>query len=227
MKLTKEQLRKIINEEINSVIGEKQKQQTLFEMAGLNEEEMAAFESLTINEGIGGIISGMRDFYDNIKGWARPKIINFLKKMGDGYVDLLRKLRQNKIIGKIRQRTEERAMKLLLTNKHIDLAIALLGAMFKLAGGYALDKLLKMPEIIKKFSNVLIQLMDGDVVAALIDLFGDLKDLKDIIKGAIEYSKDVNSSGFKAFFGDYSEFGGLAEHIKILEQMLREDFGNV
>lgn len=218
MKLTKEQLRKIIKEEINSVISEKQKQQTLFEMAGLNEEEVAAFESLTINEGIGGIISGMREFYDNIKGWARPKIINFLKKMGDGYVDLLRKLRQNKVIGKIRQRTEERAMKLLLTNKHIDLAIALLGAIFKLAGGYALDKLLKMPEIIEKFGNVLIEFLedDGDVVTALVDLFGDLKDLKDIIKGAIEYSKDVKSSGFKAFFGDYSEFGGLAEHIKFL-----------
>ena len=189
----------------------KQEGQTLFEMAGLDEEEMAAFESLTINEGIGGLISGMKQFYDNIKTWGEEKIISFLKKMGDAYVDLMRNLRKKRMIGKAKQRTEERAMKLLLTKKHIDLAIALFGAMFKLAGGYAIEALVKMPEIINKFSNILTQLRGGDVKAALQDLFGDLGDLKDIIKGALEYSKDVNSSGFKAFFGDYSEFGGLAE----------------
>ena len=75
---------------------------------------------------------------------------------------------------------------------------------------YAIDKLVKTPEIINKFSNILTQLRGGDVKAALQDLFGDLNELKEIIKGAIEYSQDVNKKVSGALFGDYSEFGGLA-----------------
>ena len=189
----------------------KQEGQTLFEMAGLDEEEMAAFESLVINEGIGGLISGMKQFYDNIKTWAEEKITSFLKKMGEAYVSLMNTLRNKGAINKARERNEIKAVKILLTNKHIDLAIAILGAMFKIAGGYAIDKLVQTPEIINKFSNILTQLQGGDVKAALHDLFGDLDDLKDIIKGAIEYSRDVNKKVSGALFGDYSEFGGLAE----------------
>jgi hypothetical protein len=184
---------------------------TLFEIAGLNETELSVFEYLTVNEGIGGLISGMRGFYDQIKKWTSDKITDFLKKMADGYATTLQKLRSKGLINKLRHRTEIRAVKTLLTKKHIDLAIAILGAMFKLAGGYVIDKLVEMPEIFNKFSNILNQIKGGDIEAALMDLFGDLEELKQIIKGAIEYSKDVNSPSLAALMGDYSEFGGLAE----------------
>jgi hypothetical protein len=131
--------------------------------------------------------------------------------MADGYATTLQKLRSKGLINKLRHRTEIRAVKTLLTKKHIDLAIAILGAMFKLAGGYVIDKLVEMPEIFNKFSNILNQIKGGDIEAALMDLFGDLEELKQIIKGAIEYSKDVNSPSLAALMGDYSEFGGLAE----------------
>ena len=74
-----------------------------------------------------------------------------------------------------------------------------------------MEKFLEMPEMLKKVGKILTDIQGGDFMTALKDLFGDVKDLVDIIKKAIAFSKQLKKPNIGLAIGDYSEFGGLAE----------------
>lgn len=188
---------------------------TLFEAAGFDEDESKVFENFELAEGVmsfgASLLDGVKGVYNSIKDWTHEKIVNFVKKMGNAYADLIAKLKSKKLMKKAQARTETMAIKVLMTKKHIDLAVAIFSAIFKLAGGYVLEKLVEMPETLQKIGKILEDIQGGDFMVALKDLFGDVKDLVDIIKKAIEYSKDLGKPNVGVALGDYSEFGGLAE----------------
>lgn len=190
-------------------------EQTLFEMAGFNEEETRLFENFDLHEGVldfgSSLLNGVKGVYDSMKEWAHDKIINFVKKMGNAYYELINKARGKRLIPKMQSKKEKEAIKLLLTKDHIDLAVSIFSAIFKLAGGYVVEKFLEMPEMLKKVGKILTDIQGGDFMTALKDLFGDVKDLVDIIKKAIAFSKQLKKPNIGLAIGDYSEFGGLAE----------------
>ena len=189
--------------------------QTLFESAGFDEEETKLFENFERQEGVldfgASLLSGVKGVYDSMKEWAHDKIINFVKKMGNAYYELINKAREKRLIPKMQSKKEKEAIKLLLTKDHIDLAVSIFSAIFKLAGGYVVEKFLEMPEMLKKVGKILTDIQGGDFMTALKDLFGDVKDLVDIIKKAIAFSKQLKKPNIGLAIGDYSEFGGLAE----------------
>lgn len=190
-------------------------EQTLFEMAGFNEEETRLFENFDLQEGVltfgTSLLSGVKGVYDSMKAWTHDKIINFVKKMGNAYSALIDKARGKRLIPKLQSKKEKQAIMLLLTKDHIDLAVSIFSAIFKLAGGYVVEKFLEMPEVLEKIGKILTDIQGGDFMTALKDLFGDVKDLTDIIKKAIAFSKQLKKPNIGLAIGDYSEFGGLAE----------------
>jgi len=208
MKLTKEKLHLLILE-------------TMQEQQGLvTEEEIIELLTPSLEEGmldIGrGLWSATKDVLEKMKDWAKEKIIEFCKKIGAKLKQFFRALKQKGVLKKYAARKEIDAVNILLTNKHIDLAVLIFTAIFKLAGGYALEKLLDAPETLQKVLNILGMIRAGNVVGAVKELFGDLSDLKDTINKAIEYSKDTRKqgAGFTAL-GNYEELGGLAEILEI------------
>jgi hypothetical protein len=190
-------------------------EQTLFEMAGFNEEETRLFENFDLHEGVldfgSSLLNGVKGIYNSMKEWAHDKIVDFVKKMGNAYYKLIIKAREKKLIPKSQSHKEKSAIKLLLTKDHIDLAVSIFSAIFKLAGGYVVEKFLEMPEMLKRIGKILTDIQGGNFMVALKDLFGDVKDLVDIIKSAIKFSKQLKKPNVGLAIGDYSEFGGLAE----------------
>ena len=133
----------------------------------------------------------------------------FVKSMGTKLVDLFQKLREKRLISKGQVRKEIAAIKLLMTRKHVELGVMILTALFKLTGGYIIDKVAKAPEIIEKIQQILTMLQGGQVVEAIKELFGDIQDVAEMVKKFVAYHKDTLKPA--AYWGDWEEFGGLAE----------------
>jgi len=190
-------------------------EQTLFESAGFNQMETKLFENFELQEGpldFGSrLLNGAKGIYNSIKSWTHDKIVDFVKKMGNAYFDLVYKARVKRLIPRGQANKEQAAIKLLLTKEHVDLAVSIFAAIFQLAGGYVVDKFLEMPETLKKIGEILAKIQGGDFMVALKELFGDVGDLVDTIKKAIAFSKQLKKPNVGLAIGDYSEFGGLAE----------------
>lgn len=204
MKLTKEKLQSLILEAMQEQL--------------ITEAELIELLAPGLNEGILDVGRGLWDAtkqtLDGMKDWAREKVVATVKKMGEKLIQFFQALKQKGILKKYAARNEINAVKTLLTNKHVDLAVMIFTAIFKLAGGYALDKLLKAPELLQKVLDILEMIKGGRIVNALRDLFGDLKDLKDMVVKAIDYSKDVKRAGWISL-GNFEELGGLAEILNL------------
>lgn len=174
--------------------GSLKRNQTLLEMGNFTKEELELLEYFQFNEGVvqmgTNLLVGMKDFYNRVKELGKEQILKFIKKMGKAYRDFVQKLRQRKILKKGQARNEYIAIDLLLTKKHSGLALAIFGAIFKIVGGYAVEKLFKAPEIFKKVQDIMTAVRGGDFAAALKDMFGDIEDLAEIIQQAIEFQKD-------------------------------------
>ena len=141
---------------------------------------------------------------DGIKDWSHEKIVEFVKFMGNKMIEFIGELRSRGIFKKYQARNETVSMKLLMTNKHIDLAVVVFSAIAKLTGGFLADKVIKMPGILEKLMKIF-----EDPVSAINDILGDTSDIVDLIKRFIEYRKDRQTTS--AGFQQWQDFGGLAE----------------
>ena len=159
-------------------------------------------QATSLKDTIVGVIDGIKD-------WTHEKIVQFVKYMGDKFIKFIDLLRSKGVFKKYRARDERNAVRLLMTNKHIDLAVMVFSAYAKLSGGFVADKLLKAPELMKKFL-ALIQDPTG-----LEELIGDASDIVEIIKKFIEYRKDRKTLAGQ--LGAWQNFGGLAERLEMLK----------
>ena len=140
-------------------------------------------------------IAGMKD-------WAGEQIEAFVQFMLKKFRNFMQKLRDKKIIGKWDHKRELAAINLLGTRKHIDLAVILLSAIAKLSGGFIIDKVAKLPEILEKIKELL-----ENPISALKDLLGNVKDIKTVIDKFIEYRKDRKIVDTGPM--DWNDYGGL------------------
>jgi hypothetical protein len=137
-----------------------------------------------------------------MKDWAGEKIEAFVKFMIDKLRKFMQGLRNKGLLGKWESRKELAAIDLLGTRKHIDLAVMLLSTIAKITGGFIVDKVAKLPEILEKIKELL-----ENPAAALVGLLGDVKDIKTVIDKFIEYRKDRKDVGGGVM--DWSDYGGL------------------
>ena len=154
---------------------------------------------------------GLKDTVTNtiaaMKDWAHDKIVKFAKFMGKKLMDFFSMVKRKGILGKNKARNEIRAIQLLLTNKHIDLAVIILTSIAKLTAGFAIEALEaagKLNEILEKILEIL-----ENPVNAIKDLLGDVSDIVKMIKKFIAYRKDNQT--LSAQLGIWQDFGGLAE----------------
>ena len=148
-----------------------------------------------VKDTVANTISGM-------KNWAGEKIEAFVQFMLKKLRNFMQGLRNKKIIGKWDHKKELAAINLLGTRKHIDLAVILLSAIAKISGGFIIDKVVKLPEIIEKIKELL-----ENPVMALKDLLGNVKDIKTVIDKFIEYRKDRKIVDTGPM--DWDDYGGL------------------
>ena len=154
---------------------------------------------------------GLKDTVVNtiaaMKDWTHDKIVQYVRFMGQKLIDFFKNLRQKGVLGKNKSRQEQGAIKLLLTNKHIDLAVMIFTTVAKMTGGFVLDKVMKLPEVIEQIFDLL-----ENPVDAMKNLLGDVSDVLDMIKKFVTYRKDKES--LAAQLGNWQDFGGLAEEKK-------------
>ena len=143
-----------------------------------------------------GVINDMKD-------WTAEKIKEFVQFMGKKMQAFLQGLRDKGLLGKWQSRKEQSALRLLMTNKHFDLAVMIFTTIAKMTGGFIVDKVAKMPELIQS----VLKLLDNPVVA-LKELFGDISDIKTLIQKFMAYREDRKTLNV-AQMGDWSDFGGL------------------
>ena len=150
-----------------------------------------------VTDTVKGVLQGMRE-------WTHEKIVSFVKHMAQRLENWFSELRQKGILGKNSSRREISAIKLLRTNKHIDLGVLILSTIAKLTSGFIIDKLVKLPEIVEKVLDIL-----DNPMAAAKELFGDAVDIYNIIKKFIAFRKDKKS--LATSLNVWDDFGGLAE----------------
>ena len=150
-----------------------------------------------ITDTVKGVIQGMKD-------WTHDKIVDFVRYMSQKLEAMMAALKQKGVIGKNQKRREVSALKLLRTNKHIDLAVLILSTIAKMTGGFIVDKVIKLPEIVEKILDIL-----DNPQAAVQELFGDVADIYDMIKKFIAFRKDKEK--LSVALGNWEDFGGLAE----------------
>jgi len=145
---------------------------------------------------------------DGIKDWSHEKIVEFVKFMGNKMTKFIAALKSKGVFKKQKAKDEVFAVKLLLTNKHIDLAVVIFTTIAKMTGGFVVDKVLQMPKIIEDILKIL-----ENPVSAIKDILGDTSDIVDMMKKFVEYRKDKESvaAGIAGSTGVWSDFGGLAE----------------
>jgi len=148
-----------------------------------------------VKDTVANTISGM-------KNWAGEKIEAFVQFMLKKLRNFMQGLRNKKIIGKWDHKKELAAINLLGTRKHIDLAVILLSAIAKISGGFIIDKVVKLPEILEKIKDLL-----ENPISALKDLLGNVKDIKTVIDKFIEYRKDRKIVDTGPM--DWDDYGGL------------------
>tara|TARA_B100000029_G_scaffold311698_1_gene304226 strand:- start:74249 stop:74899 length:651 start_codon:yes stop_codon:yes gene_type:complete len=175
----------------------------------ISEQEILDFLNEDLHEGLGDLWDYTKAKMTQMKDKGIEYAQKFVKSLGTKLVDLFNKLRQKRLIGKHQVRNEIAAVRLLMTRKHIELGVMILTALFKLTGGYVLDKVAKTPEIIEKIQQILTMLRGGQVAEAIKELFGDLQDVAEMVKKFVAYHKDTLKPA--AYWGDWEEFGGLAE----------------
>ena len=128
--------------------------------------------------------------------------------MGDKLLKFIGLLRSKGVFKKYKARNEQNAVRMLMTNKHIDLAVMIFSAFAKMSGGFVAEKLIQSPEIMKKFLDLL------EDPTKIKDVLGDVSDIIEIIKKFIEYRKDKETLAGK--MGLWQDFGGLAEQLEAL-----------
>ena len=139
---------------------------------------------------------------DGMKSWAVEKIEAFVKFMLDKFKKFIKALRSKGLLTKYGAREEIEAVELLGTRKHMDLAVMLLAAIAKITGGFIVDKVAKLPEILEKIKELL-----ENPAAALAGLIGNVADVKKMIDKFIEYRKDRED--IKKTIPIWSDYGGL------------------
>ena len=185
----------------------------LYEQQLLWEQEFEEFFNehyLMLDEGaIDWVLQKGRQVKDTVvntvsamKDWTGEKIEAFVKFMLDKLRKFMEVLRNKRLLGKWESRKELAAINLLGTRKHIDLAVMLLSTIAKITGGFIVDKVAKLPEILEKIKELL-----ENPIVALKDLIGDVKDIKTVIDKFIEYRKDRKDVGSGVM--DWSDYGGL------------------
>ncbi len=185
----------------------------LYEQQLLWEQEFEEFFNehyLMLDEGaIDWVLQKGRQVKDTVvntvsamKDWTGEKIEAFVKFMLDKLRKFMEVLRNKRLLGKWESRKELAAINLLGTRKHIDLAVMLLSTIAKITGGFIVDKVAKLPEILEKIKELL-----ENPIVALKDLIGDVKDIKTVIDKFIEYRKDRKDVGGGVM--DWSDYGGL------------------
>ena len=175
----------------------------------ISEQEILDFLNEDLHEGLGDLWDYTKAKMTQMKDKGIEYAQKFVKSLGTKLVNLFLKLRQSKLMKKTQVHKEIQAVKLLMTRKHIELGVMILTALFKLTGGYVLDKVAKAPEIIEKIQQILTMLQGGQVVQAIKELFGDIQDVAEMVKKFVAYHKDTLEPA--AWWGDWEEFGGLAE----------------
>jgi hypothetical protein len=145
---------------------------------------------------------------DGIKDWTHDKIVKFVKFMGDKLLKFIKLLRSQGVFKKYKARNEENAVKMLMTNKHIDLAVMIFSAFAKMSGGFVAEKLTQSPKIMRKFLDLL------EDPTKIKDVLGDVSEIIEIIKKFIEYRKDKETLAGK--MGLWQDFGGLVERLEAL-----------
>jgi len=148
-----------------------------------------------VKDTVANTISGMKD-------WATEKIEAFVKFMLDKLKNFINALRNKGLLKKLEARKEELAINLLGTRKHMDLAVMILATIAKITGGFIVDKVAKMPEILEKIKELL-----ENPAAALPSLLGDVKDIKTVIDKFIEYRKDREDAS--KTIPHWDDYGGL------------------
>ena len=148
-----------------------------------------------VKDTVANTVSAMKD-------WAGEKIEEFVTFMLDKLRKFMQGLRNKGLLGKWESRKELAAINLLGTRKHIDLAVMLLSAIAKISGGFIIDKVAKLPEILEKIKELL-----ENPIMALKDLLGDVKDIKTVIDKFIEYRKDRKIVDTGPM--DWNDYGGL------------------
>ena len=148
-----------------------------------------------IKDTITNTIAGMKD-------WTVQQIEAFVQFMLGKLRKFIQGLRNKGLLGKLAARKEEAAINLLGTRKHIDLAVMLLSAIAKISGGFIIDKVAKLPDILEKIKELL-----ENPVMALKDLLGNVKDIKTVIDKFIEYRKDRKIVDTGPM--DWNDYGGL------------------
>ena len=143
---------------------------------------------------------------DDMKDWAHEEIVDFVKYMGNKFKQFIEALKAKGIFKKYRARVEMNAVSLLMTNKHIDLAVMVFTALAKLTGGFIVDKVKKIPEIIEKVLAFL-----ENPLSTFKELVGDASDIVKMIQKFIEYRTDLGTHA--ASMGAWDDFGGLAEKL--------------
>ena len=186
----------------------------------LHEQEFEVFFNKhfsVLDEGlVGDIVNAGRSIkdavvnvIDDMKDWADDKIKQFVKFMGQKMQAFIAQLKSKGVFKKYRARHETNAVKLLMTNKHIDLAVMIFTAAAKMTGGFALEKIIKAPEYLKDFLELL-----EDPIEKLKDKLGTgIDDVTKMIKKFIVYRKDLNDP--KLGFANWADYGGLAEALKL------------
>ena len=146
-------------------------------------------------------IAGMKD-------WAGEQIEAFVQFMLKKLRNFMKGLRKKGLLGKWESRKELAAINLLGTRKHIDLAVMLLSAIAKISGGFIIDKVAKLPDVLEQIKDLL-----ENPLVALRGLIGDVRDIKTMIDKFIEYRKDRKDVGGGVVGGDgtidWSDYGGL------------------
>jgi len=150
-----------------------------------------------VKDTVVNVIAGMKD-------WAHEKIVDFVRYMGGKLQQFIATLVEKGIFGKYEGRTEKNAVGLLMTNKHMDLAVMVFSAIAKLTGGFVVTQAAASSKIVKTVFDLL-----EDPIVAFKELVGDVSDIVDIIKKFMDYRKDKKS--LAANMGQWADFGGLAE----------------
>ena len=178
--------------------------------ATITEQEILDFLNEGLDEGaIGDLWTYTKTKMTQMKDKGVEYVEKFVKTMGQKLIDLLSWARKKKLLGKYQSRNEIGAIRLLMTRKHIELGVMVLTALFKLAGGFVIEKVAAVPQIIEKIQEILTMIQGGQIAEAFKELFGDVKMVIDMVKKFVAYHKDTLTPA--AQWGQWEEFGGLAE----------------
>jgi hypothetical protein len=175
-----------------------------------------------LNEGVvdfgKALFRSVKASMQKVKDYTHEKLIQFVTNMGNRLIAFFKTMKKKGLMDKYKSRQEIKAIKTLLTNKHVDVAILIFTSIFKLAGGFALEKLVQIPEIFEKILEVLEMIKSGRIEEALKTLFGDLGGAADMVKKFMDYSKDLKKPLGPATLGKWEEFGGRLKEILTLEE---------